>query len=135
MLAIIIASRDVNVISHQNYPDIHYFLFVYSFKQKKIRAPMQTASGSRAFPSNEVQHSALTVCQATWLSNGISTVLGCRSTSCALSSTAPATSGEISFLVFSFFRVLMMFARSLRAACTVLGESTIHTFYKGILLF
>lgn len=135
MLPVSTTSRVVNVISQQDYPNIHYFLVVYSFKQQRISAPMPTASGSRAFPIDEVQRSALTASRATRPQNGATTVLGCRSMSCALSPTASATSGKIYFLFFSFLRAPVMFARSLSVACTALGGSTIHTFYKGILLF
>lgn len=64
VLAFAVTSTVVNVSSHQNYPNIDNLLFACCFKQKRIRTPAQTASASRAFHLNDIQHSALSACQA-----------------------------------------------------------------------
>lgn len=128
MLPLIIISTAVNVFSDQNHPDVYHFLFAYSFKQKRIRTPMQTASGSRAPRINDVQHGALHVKQGD-PRNGASTVLGCRCKSCTLSSTVLPQEEFLS----SWVSVILARTPGLSVERSENLQS-IH-FDKGILLF
>lgn len=123
VLTFAVTSEAVKVSSHQNYPDIDDFLFACSFKQKRIRTPIQTASASRAFHLNDIQHSSLTACQALHPLNGISTDPGCSSVSCTLSTTHRATSGKVYFLLD-----ISDACKDPKAVRTALRGSTIPTY-------